>query len=140
MSFMRFTCAALLGTLLVAPVFSQEEGRLSGPAVDQPCMECGVIYEIKAITTERAVAKTLEERAPPAGPFINIPLTRKAEPEIGVIGSKQRREQLTETEYEVVVRYDDGRFTLIKVRDVSNLRVGDRVHVHQNRIEPIDKP
>ena len=44
------------------------------------------------------------------------------------------------TEYEVVVRFDDGRFTLIKVWDVANLRVGDRVHVHQNRIEPVDKP
>lgn len=137
----RFALASLLGVLFAMPVSGQEPGRLSGPAVNQPCMECGVIYEIKTITTERELPGTFDERAPPTGPFINFPLTRKrsAKPEVGVVGSKEMRKQLKETVYEVVVRFDDDRFTRIEVRDVSKLRVGDRVHVHQNRIEPVDK-
>lgn len=139
---LRLTFVAFLSVLFVTPVTGQEAGVSSGSASDEPCRQCGTIFEIKSITTERELAKTLDERAPPAGPFINIPLTRKpdAEARIGVIGSKQMRKRLQETEYEVVVRYDDNRFTLIMVRDVSNLRVGDRVRVIQNRIERIDEP
>lgn len=138
----RIALASLLGVLVSMSVSGQEPGHLSGPAVNQPCMECGVIYEIKSITTERKLPGTFDESAPPTGPFINFPLTRKhdAKPQVGVIGSKEMREGLKETVYEVIVRFDDDRFTRIEVRDVSKLRVGNRVRVHQNRIEPVAKP
>jgi len=137
----RFSLAALLGALFTTPVIGQDPGRLSGPAVNQPCMECGVIFDIRSVTTEREVAKKFDDH-PLEGPFIKFPLSRDpaAKPEVGVIGSKEMREQLEQTVYEVVVRFDDNRFTLIEVSDVSNLHVGDRVHVHQNRIEPVDTP
>ncbi len=142
MLFSRFACVVFLTALFATAVISQELDPSAGMAGAQACTECGVIFEIKTITTERELARTLEERAPPTGPFINIPLTAKpgAHPEVGVIGSRQMRKELQEKEYEVVVRFDDGRFTLIMLRDISNLQVGDRVRVRQNRIEPVDLP
>ena len=138
----RFILVALLTALFVTPVIGQQAGVAPDPSPDEACRQCGTIFEIKSITTERELARTLEGRAPPAGPFINIPLTGKsgARAEIGVTGSRQMRKELQQTKYEVVVRYDDDRFTLIMVRDISNLRVGDRVRVIQNRIERIDQP
>ena len=139
----RFFVVVVLAALVALAAFAQNPDRLSGPAVNDPCMECGVIYEIRPITSERPVAKTtMEEGAPPVGPTINFPLTRDpdAKAEVDVFGSKKMREGLEETVYEVVVRFDDDRFTRVEVSDVSNLQVGDRVHVHQNRIEPVDQP
>jgi hypothetical protein len=140
----HFRLAVVVGLIVVLalPGYAEDDGRLSGPAIDQPCMECGVIYEIRPIKTERQLARTLEERAPPTGPFINIPLTSKpgAKPQAGVIGSREMRERLEETTYEIVERFDDGRYTLIRQDDATNLQVGDRVHIHRNRVEPVDWP
>ena len=140
MFFSRFILFALLGVLFATPVNGQETGDVPDSMAGEPCRQCGTIFEIKPITTERELARTFEEQAPPAGPFINIPLTRNpdAQAEIGVYGSQKRRKDMVETEYEVVVRYDDDRFTVLRVRDIANMRVGDRVRVNQNRIEPID--
>ncbi|UCH48410.1 MAG: hypothetical protein JSU95_00905 [Betaproteobacteria bacterium] len=140
MAFSRFTLVALLSVLVATHATGQEAGVVPDPAREEPCRQCGMIFDIKPITTEREFARTFEEETPPAGPFVNIPLTKKpdAQAEIGVYGSRKIRKQMVETEYEVVVRYDDDRFTLIRVRDIANLRVGDRVRVNQNRIELID--
>ncbi len=131
--------ALMLAICCSSLALAQDDGRLSGPAVNQECMECGVIYEIKAITTEREVARTIEEEAPPAGPFINIPLGRNPveKPRIGAIGDERMRSQLEQTEYEIVVRFDDDRFVRIVSSDVTGLRVGDRVRVRKNRVEPL---
>ena len=140
MSFSRFSLLVLASLLIATPVMGQYGMVDRDAASEETCRQCGTIFDIKAITTEREFARTLEEQAPPAGPFLNIPLTRdpNARAEIGVIGSRQMRKDLQETEYEVVVRYDDDRFTILRVRDLSNMRVGDRVRVVQNRIEPIE--
>jgi hypothetical protein len=45
---------------------------------------------------------------------------------------------MTEIYYEVVIRFDDNRWSRIELPDVSGLKAGDRVHVHRNRIEPDD--
>lgn len=138
---LRLIVALVPIAVFATSVPAQDLEYVPDPAADQPCKECGVIYEIRPVTTEREVARTMEERAPPAGPFISFPLTRdpQAKPQIGVIGSKEMRKQLQETYYEVVVRFDDDRFTLIEVSDVSGYQVGDRVRVSQNRIEPLDQ-
>ena len=48
------------------------------------------------------------------------------------------REAMLEKYYIVVVRFDDNRWQRIELPDASALKVGDRIHVHQNRIEPDD--
>ena len=139
---LRLIVAMVPVAVFATSVPAQDAEYVPDPKANQPCEECGVVFEIRSITTEREVARTMEERAPPAGPFISFPLSRdpKARPEVGVIGSKEMRKELQETHYEVVVRFDDDRFILLEVSDVSGFQVGDRVRVRQNRIEPVNRP
>lgn len=118
-----------------------ESAETSSVTAEEACRQCGVIFEIRPITSERAIARTFEERAPEAGPFINIPLdgTGDAKPRVGVIGSREMRERLNETMYEIVVRFDDGRFALFETANADGLSLGLRVRVNQNRVEPIDQ-
>lgn len=142
MNFARFVILVFLVVQPTSFAIAQNSHRPSGPGVDQLCKECGVIYEIRQLTSEREFARTLEERVPEAGPTINIPLGRNpnAKPQISVYGSRKMREQMQEHIYEVVIRFQDGRFMRIEVSDVSNLSLGERVRVYQNRIEPDDRP
>ena len=141
MHIVRFILFALPVALLTSVAVAYESSSPTGPGVDQICRECGVVYEIRQLTGEREVARTMEEREPQAGPFINIPIGKgwqNQETEIGVYGSRRQRKSLEDITYEVVIRFDDGRFTRIVVSDIGNLNLGTRVHVHQNRIEPVD--
>ena len=142
MHFARFVLLAVPFVLLAALAYAQYSVPPAGPGVDQLCRECGVIYEIRQLTSERAFARTLEEQPSPAGSTISIPFTSKPEankPVFGAYGSRKMRKQLEEHTYEVVVRYDDGRFTRREVSNVSELYVGARVRVSQNHIELYDR-
>ena len=48
---------------------------------------------------------------------------------------REMRDRLTEISYEVMVRYNDGRYGVVETRYGADLRVGDRVKVIQNKIE-----
>ena len=136
-------CALLAATICLAltPVaHGQEKGGRDSPSVDDPCPECGVIYEIREIKRERESA-----RNPPKGPVAVEPIIRfslgdKADrrAHVDIYGSPSMREAMIEKYYEVVISFDDGRWGRVEVPDVSRLNVGDRIHVHNNRIEPDD--
>lgn len=133
--------AAILGVLPVAPACGQEPDVPPQPIDGASCLQCGVIYDIKTITTEAPhVGEPPEADQAPVGPFIRIPLTSNpnAQPQIGAYGSKEWRKQHEQTTYQVIVRFDDGRYTMIETDDISGLRLGQRVRVRQKRIEPID--
>ena len=140
-----FAFAAVLGVLPIAPASAQEPDVPPQPAGGTACAQCGVIYDIKTITTESPGAKTQDpQQAPesPVGPFVKIPLTSNpnAQAEFGAYGSKEWRKQHEETTYQVIVRYDDGRYTMVETNDASGLRLGQRVRIDQKRIEPLDGP
>lgn len=142
MHFARFILLAAPLVLLAALAFAQYSSPPTGPGVDQLCRECGVIYEIREIATERAFARTLEQQATPAGATINFSLGKKSadrRPQLGVYGTRNMAAQLEERSYEVVIRYDDGRFTRREISDIADLYVGARVRVSQNRIELHDR-
>ena len=124
--------------LAIFPAAAEEEGRRSDPSVNLPCPECGVIYEIREIRRERALPES--NRPLPVGPTLRFSLGDKAdrEPHVDVFGSRSMREESIEKYYEVVVRFDDNRWGRIDLPDASGLKVGDRVHVHDNRILPDD--
>lgn len=130
--------AAVLLVALVQPAAAQEAGRRSDPSVNQPCPECGIVYEILEIRRERPLART--DRPLPVGPTLRFSLGDKADdkPHVDIFGSRSMREQAVETYYEVVIRFDDNRWGRLELPEVSRLKVGDRVHVHDNRIEPDD--
>jgi len=136
-------CALLGATmfLALAPVaYGQEEGGRDSPSVDDPCPECGVIYEIREVRREREAGRNVPKGPVAIEPIIRFSLGDKADrgPHIDVYGSPSMREAMIEKYYEVVISFDDGRWGRIDVPDASRLKAGDRIHVHKNRIEPPD--
>jgi len=129
----------------VALVFStlcaaQGNSTRDDPSVGLPCPECGVIYDIREVTRERPSARNEPSNPAPVGPMIHFSPGDKADarPHVDVVGSRSMREAMLEKYYIVVVRFDDNRWQRIELPDASALKVGDRIHVHQNRIEPDD--
>lgn len=133
---------AVLGVLPAAPASGQEPDVPPQPTEGASCAQCGVIYDIKTITTEapHAAEREPDQAQAPVGPFVKIPLTSNpnAQAEFGAYGSKEWRKQHEQTTYQVIVRFDDGRYTMIETDDASGLHLGQRVRVQQKRIEPLD--
>ena len=140
MRFKQFVLITILSLLPAVFVSGQEPQVPPQSPNGESCAECGVIYDIQGITKESPAAKTYEPEGGPVGPFINIPLTRKpgVDPEIGAYGSRKWRKEFEVRTYEIIVRLDDGRYTLVETDNASNLRIGQRVRVHQKRIEPLE--
>lgn len=130
--------AAALLWVLPAIGAGQQDGRAE-PSVNLPCPECGTIYAIRENRRERAPATT-PQRPLPVGPTIRFSLGDKADsrPHLDIYGSPSMREAMVERYYEVVIRFDDGRWGRIEVSDPAGMKPGDRVHVHRNRIESPD--
>lgn len=136
-------CALVAATIFLAlapVVHGQQEGGRDSPSVDDPCPECGVIYEIREVRRERESAREVPKGPVAIEPIIRFSLGDKADrgPHIDVFGSRSMREAMIEKYFEVVISFDDGRWGRIEVPEVSRLKVGNRIHVHNNRIEPDD--
>ncbi|HEX4984784.1 MAG TPA: hypothetical protein VFV71_01805 [Burkholderiales bacterium] len=122
-------CAFAAGTALA--------GGATAAQTDPNCRECGVITSIREIQQERAAASTVTEGLPPVGPVFGFTFggDKPAKGFVGAVGSAEMRNRLTEISYEVIVRYNDGRYGLVDTRYGADLRVGDRVKVVRNQIE-----
>jgi hypothetical protein len=131
-------CLALSFAVVCA---AQEHGGRDDPSVNLPCPECGVIYSIREVKRERGSARNLPENPAPVGPMIRFSLGDQADrgPHLDVVDSAAMREAMMETYYIVVVRFDDNRWQRIELPDATGLKVGARIHVHQNLIEPDDR-
>jgi hypothetical protein len=131
---------ATVALLVTAICPAQEKSERSDPSVNAPCPECGIIYAIRVIERERGSARNPPQNPAPVGPMIRFSLGDKADkqPHVDVVGSLSMREAMIDRYYEVVVRFNDNRWQRIELPDVTGLKVGDRIHVHQNRIEPDD--
>jgi len=126
-----FLCA--LGIAAGALFQNNSEAAPGDPA----CRECGVITSIRELQQERASASTVTERLPPVGPVFGFTFGGDAPVKgfVGAVGDSEMRSRLTEISYEVIVRYNDGRYGLVETRYGSDLRVGDPVKVVRNQIE-----
>lgn len=120
--------------LAIVPAAAGETGRRSDPSVNLPCPECGVIYDIREIRRERPLPESGHPL--PVGPTLRFSLGDKADdkPHVDIFGSRSMRDEATEIYYEVVIRFDDNRWGRIELPDALDLKAGDRVHVHDNRI------
>jgi hypothetical protein len=111
------------------------------------CVDCAVIRSIRQIERERPAREMpsyigspqyLESRQysqPQVGPVFGIRFGpgRTSETYVGAAGSETMRRRIVEISYEVIVRFDDGRFSRIELADIGDLRAGDRVRVVDNR-------
>lgn len=109
----------------------------AGNAGTSQCRECGVVSGIREVQRERESARTLTERLPPVGPVFGFTFGGDAPVKqfVGAVGNQEMRDRLVEISYEVTVRFNDGRYSVLETRDGADLRVGDPVKVINNRIE-----
>ncbi len=117
-------------------------GPPAAAKVEQVCSECGFIDQIRPITSKpQEINPFTYDNLLPSFPVLRILLGRNPNSErpVGVIGNKEMRKKFEETVYEVVVHLEDGRVTSIDMADIAGLRVGDRVRVRNNRIEPYQR-
>jgi hypothetical protein len=124
--------------------------RAPAAASKGECATCGVIRSIRAVERERKTSRevpaymtsdqylnTRRYSEPRVGPVFGLTFGPGQETKtfVGAAGSEAMRQRILEIGYEIVVRYDDGRFGLIEQEDPGSLRVGDRVRVVDNRVE-----
>lgn len=135
------------------PIPSGDAAPARAPAatnVKAECATCGVIRSIRAVERERKTSRevpaymtsdqyldTRRYSEPRVGPVFGLTFGPGQETRsfVGAAGSETMRQRILEIGYEIVVRYDDGRFGLIEEDDPGSLRVGDRVRVVDNRVE-----
>jgi hypothetical protein len=156
-------CAALLAAAPIAsaaqdvplppPLPSGGAAPARAPAaanVKGECTNCGVIRSLRAVERERKTSRdvptymtseqyldTRRYSEPRVGPVFGLTFGPGQETRsfVGAAGNETMRQRILEIGYEIVVRYDDGRFGLIEQDDPGALRVGDRVRVVDNRVE-----
>lgn len=129
---LMFSCA-----LGAAGYLGAQQNPPSAGGKEGSCSQCGVITSIRELQQERAAAGTITEQLPPVGPVFGFTFGGDAPVKgfVGAVGTREMRERLTEISYEVIVRYNDGRYGVLDTRDGADLRVGDRVKVIRNKIE-----
>lgn len=118
------------------------------------CQDCGVVRSIRSVERERSTQRgvptymTSEQylqgrrySEPMVGPVFGMTFGKGQETRsfVGAAGSETMRQRILEIHYEITVRFDDGRFGLFEQDALNGLRVGDRVHVADDRVEPAPK-
>jgi hypothetical protein len=136
-----YPLVACIALLFAGVSMAQQQGGRGDPSLNLPCPECGVIFSIREVKRERGSARNLPQNPAPVGPMIRFSLGDRADrgPHFDVVDSASMREAMMETYYIVVVRFDDNRWQRIELPDVTGLKLGAHIHVHQNLIEPNDR-
>jgi hypothetical protein len=109
-----------------------------------------VIRSIREVTREKKSSRELpayvaspqyldtRSYSPPmVGPVVGLSFGRGGESRshVGAVGSPEMQAQLKQMVYEVIVRFDDGRYGLYELTDLQSFRVDDRVRVRNNELE-----
>jgi len=118
------------------------------------CRDCGVVRSIRGVERERPTRRGvptymtsdqyLDGRRysePMVGPVFGMTFGKGQETRsfVGAAGSETMRQRILEIYYEITVRFDDGRYGVFEQENLAGLRVGDRVQVASNRVEPAPK-
>lgn len=97
----------------------------------ETCAECGVIQSVRAITKTEPPPPT--DSAKPSGLVATVPLGG-GKPKVGSSTRLGRDASTRNTEWEVIVRYDDGRFTALRLDEPGDWRDGDKVRVDRGQL------
>ncbi|MCC7548862.1 MAG: hypothetical protein IT532_13935 [Burkholderiales bacterium] len=98
----------------------------------------------RGVSTYMTSEQYLEGRRysePMVGPVFGMTFGKGQETRsfVGAAGSETMRQRILEIHYEVTVRFDDGRYGLFEQNQLASLRVGDRVQVVNDKVEPAPK-
>lgn len=159
---------AACGILLAAALESRAAEELPPPLPDDgaapppradgaqagPCANCAIIRSMRAVERDRPIDREIpayvrseqyQDTRSYSGVFVgpSIGLSfgpgTTSQPFVGAAGSPSMRQRIRDIVYEVILRYEDGRFGLLEQDDVGAFRVGDRVRVTGNRMELLPK-
>ena len=126
---MRAALACLL--ICVAPAWAQSTTAGGNPvSPSSACADCGVIRSMRAVVKE---ARVPSDATKPSGFVATVPLGG-GKPQIG--SSTKLGGDVVEsvTTWEVVVRLDDGRFSILTLDDVNDWHEGDKVRVERGKL------
>jgi len=123
--------------------------------VTATCVNCAVIRSIRTVERERTTPRriptyvnsaqyqnTINAGGPPlVGPVVGFTFGPGSSTQgfVGAAGSPAMRERLMQISYEVILRFDDGRFGLLELDDVGDFRANDHVRVVNNMLEPLPR-
>ena len=132
------------------PADSRASRPAAGGAPAAVCTNCAVIRSIRTVERERSTQRdmpsymtssqyldTRRYSQPYVGPMVGMTFGpgQSTKSFVGAAGSPSMRQRILEITYEITVRYDDGRYSLIEQGDLGSLREGDRVRVVDNQLE-----
>jgi len=130
----------LAACLAAGAALAEDEPAAPKPKQVILCPECGMIYNIrrieKPIAPERDLMPNIAS-TPQGGTMTSdtrtVPLFSLGR------GGPQRvqRDPTTRSVWEITVRYDSGQFGFLTVEAEPDLKVGDRVRMVENVLEPI---
>jgi outer membrane lipoprotein SlyB len=137
-------CAAHAhGQAIRLPDFREPPRATVNPG--EPCDRCGAIRSIREVQSQRDTVPKVFQNDPInqglgstviVGAVVALPLGRGADkPFVGGVGTPEMRERFSETTYEVVIRLDNGGYTMVQRPDGASFRVGDRVRVQGTELE-----
>ena len=136
--------AAAHGQAIRIPDFREPPRTTLNPG--EPCERCGVIRSIREVQSQRPVTVPKVFQNEPidqglgstviVGALVALPLGAGSEkPFVGGVGTPEMRERFSETTYEVVIRHDNGGYTMVQRADGASFRIGDRVRVQGTQLE-----
>src|SRR5262245_3922525 len=131
----RRTMRTLLTCLLLAAVPAMAQAPAVKDAIPKTkaCAECGVVRAVRSVTRETRTGPIEEARdAKPSGLVASIPLGG-GKPEVGSSTKVGKDAVPTVTMWEVVVRLDDGRITILTLNEDPDLREGDKVRIDKGK-------
>ena len=113
------------------------------------CHDCGVVRSIREVRTERTLSRpdiyttspqyldTRPYEPPRIGPVFSLSwgAGKETQAHVGAVGSPQMQQHYTDISYDIIVRFDDGRFGLIEQQDTDDIRVGDRIQVVDKKVQ-----
>lgn len=140
--------STLRPSAIIDPALKSSNAPLVRESPSRKCENCAVIRSIREIERSRP-APTLQGyiaspqyrdtrtySEPRVGPVLGFTFgPQGGRGFVGAAGSPEMQARLKNS-YEVVVRFDDGRYAIYEQEDVSALRVGDKVRVIDNRAVP----
>ena len=136
--------AAAHGQALIIPDFREPPRTNLKPG--ELCDRCGTIRLIRQVQVSRPVPVPRVFQNDPldqgpgstvlVGAVIALPLGAGSEkPFVGGVGTPEMRARFSETTYEVVIRLDNGGYTMVQRADGASFRVSDRVRVQGTQLE-----
>lgn len=136
-----------------------DDARTTAPArppavAPAGCRDCGIVRSIRNVERDRASRggvstymtsdQYLDGRRysePVVGPVFGMTFGEVQETRafVGAAGSSTMRQQVLEIYAQITVRFDDGRHGQFEQDNAAGIRVGDRVIVVNDKVEPAPK-